>query len=225
MRAFSIATVRRGQDVGYAGPGSRRRRPCTTEKPRLATRGFTRPSCPVAIHSSARRRLARRAWLESCSLPRACSGRPNGDFGFIYWLVSTTGAFTVTLPWAPNLGLSLSFHFDGLALMFATLITGYRRVDRRYAARYLDGHRDAGKFHISLFAFMGAMLGVVLADNVLTLFVFWELTGFTSYLLIGFEYEKPEARASSAAGAAGYRRRRPRSAGGRDSAVERWRHE
>ena len=43
--------------------------------------------------------------------------------GFIYWLVSTTGAFTVTLPWATSLGLSLSFHFDGLALMFATLIT------------------------------------------------------------------------------------------------------
>ena len=44
-------------------------------------------------------------------------------FGFVYRLVSTTGAFTVTLPWAPNLGLSLSFHFDGLGLLFATLIT------------------------------------------------------------------------------------------------------
>ena len=115
-------------------------------------------------------------------------------FGFTYWLVSTTGAFTVTLPWATNLGLSLSFHFDGLALMFATLITAIGALIVEYAARYLDGHRDAGKFHVSLFAFMGAMLGVVLADNVLTLFVFWELTGFTSYLLIGFEHEKPEAR-------------------------------
>ena len=115
-------------------------------------------------------------------------------FGFAYWLVSATGAFTVTLPWATSLGLSLSFHFDGLALMFATLITAIGALIVEYAARYLDEHQDAGKFYISLFAFMGAMLGVVLADNVLTLFVFWELTGFTSYLLIGFEYEKPKAR-------------------------------
>jgi multicomponent Na+:H+ antiporter subunit A len=115
-------------------------------------------------------------------------------FGFTYWRVSTTGAFTATLPWATNLGLSLSFHFDGLSLMFATLIAAIGALIVGYAVRYLDGHRDAAKFHVSLFAFMGAMLGVVLADNVLTLFVFWELTGFTSYLLIGFEYDKPKAR-------------------------------
>ena len=115
-------------------------------------------------------------------------------FAFTYWLVRTSGAFTVTVPWAPNLGLSLSYHFDGLALMFATLITSIGALIVLYAATYLDGHRDAGKFHVSLFAFMGAMLGVVLADNVLTLFVFWELTGFTSYLLIGFEYDKPQSR-------------------------------
>jgi len=118
-------------------------------------------------------------------------------FGFSFWLVSSSGPFTVTVPWAPNLGLSLSYHFDGLALLFAALITAIGVLIVGYAARYLDGHRDAGKFHVSLFAFMGAMLGVVLADNVLTLFVFWELTGFTSYLLIGFEHEKPQARAAA----------------------------
>ena len=53
---------------------------------------------------------------------------------------------------------------------------------------------DAGKFQISLFAFMGSMLGLVLADNLIALFVFWELTGFTSYLLIGFEHDRSEAR-------------------------------
>ena len=118
-------------------------------------------------------------------------------FGFTYWLVNTAGAFTVTVPWAANLGLSLSFHLDGLGLMFATLITAIGLLIVGYAARYLDGHKDARKCHLSLFAFMGAMLGVVLADNVLTLFVFWELTGFTSYLLIGFEHERPEARAAA----------------------------
>ena len=55
------------------------------------------------------------------------------------------------------------------------------------------GHPQAGRFYASLFAFMGAMLGVALSDNILTLFVFWELTGFTSFLLIGFEYERDDA--------------------------------
>jgi multicomponent Na+:H+ antiporter subunit A len=118
-------------------------------------------------------------------------------FGFTYWQINSGGAFTVTLPWAPNLGLSLSFHLDGLGLLFATLITAIGALIVGYAAKYLDGHEDARKFHLSLFAFMGAMLGVVLADNVLTLFVFWELTGFTSYLLIGFEHERAEARAAA----------------------------
>ena len=66
-----------------------------------------------------------------------------------------------------------------------------------YASRYLDGHPQAGRFYASLFAFMGAMLGVVLSDNILTLFVFWELTGFTSFLLIGFEHERPAARSAA----------------------------
>ena len=90
--------------------------------------------------------------------------------------------------------LSLSFNLDGLGLLFAILIAGVGTLIVLYAAEYLRGHADAGKFQVSLFAFMGSMLGVVLADNILALFVFWELTGFTSYLLIGFEHEKPEAR-------------------------------
>ena len=61
---------------------------------------------------------------------------------------------------------------------------------------------------------MGAMLGVVLSDNLILLFVFWELTGFTSYLLIGFDHDRREARARGAAGAAGDRPGRPRAARG-----------
>ncbi len=103
----------------------------------------------------------------------------------------------IELPWAPSLGLSLSFNLDGLGLLFATLITAIGALVVLYASRYLAGHARAGRFYASLFAFMGAMLGVVLSDNVLTLFVFWELTGFTSFLLIGFEHENPAARAAA----------------------------
>src|SRR6185312_15665638 len=102
--------------------------------------------------------------------------------------------FTTMVPWAPGLQLSLSFHFDGLSLVFATLIAGVGTLIVIYAAKYLEGHPQAGRFHLALFAFMGSMLGVVLSDNVIALFVFWELTGFTSYMLIGFDHDRPEAR-------------------------------
>ena len=79
-------------------------------------------------------------------------------------------------------------------MLFATVIAAVGTLIVLYAADYLRGHADAGKFQISLFAFMGSMLGLVLADNLIALFVFWELTGFTSYLLIGFEHDRSEAR-------------------------------
>src|SRR3954464_6445326 len=115
---------------------------------------------------------------------------------FIYLLgvVSTKGPFTTIVPWAPGLQLSLSFHFDGLSLVFATLIAGVGTLIVIYAAKYLEGHPQAGRFHIALFAFMGSMLGVVLSDNLICLFVFWELTGFTSFILIGFDHERQDAR-------------------------------
>ena len=81
--------------------------------------------------------------------------------------------------------------------LFATLITGIGALIVLYASSYLAGHPQASRFYASLFAFMGAMLGVVLSDNILTLFVFWELTGFTSFLLIGFEHERAAARSAA----------------------------
>ena len=108
-----------------------------------------------------------------------------------------SGSRVVELPWAPSLGLSLSFNLDGLGLLFALLITTVGALVTLYASRYLAGHAEAGRFYASLFAFMGAMLGVVLSDNILTLFVFWELTGFTSFLLIGFEHERRDARSAA----------------------------
>jgi multicomponent Na+:H+ antiporter subunit A len=108
-----------------------------------------------------------------------------------------SGAALIEVPWAPSLGLSLAFNLDGLGLLFAILITGIGALIVLYASRYLDGHDQAGRFYASLFAFMGAMLGVALSDNILTLFVFWELTGFTSFLLIGFEHGRPAARAAA----------------------------
>ncbi len=109
----------------------------------------------------------------------------------------TTGPRDVEIAWAPSLRLSLSFHLDGLGLLFALLITGIGTLVVLYASAYLGNHPQAGRFYASLFAFMGSMLGVALSDSVLTLFVFWELTGFTSFLLIGFEHDRADARSAA----------------------------
>jgi multicomponent Na+:H+ antiporter subunit A len=82
------------------------------------------------------------------------------------------GGRLVEVPWAPSLGLSLAFNLDALGLLFAILITGVGALVVLYASRYLEGHAQTSRFYASLFAFMGAMLGVVLSDNILTLFVF-----------------------------------------------------
>jgi multicomponent Na+:H+ antiporter subunit A len=118
-------------------------------------------------------------------------------FGVAMAGLDETGPILAELAWAPALGLSLSFNLDGLGLLFALLITGIGTLIVIYASSYLAGHPQAGRFFAMLFAFMGSMLGVVLSDNVLTLFVFWELTGFTSFLLIGFDHEEAASRAAA----------------------------
>jgi multicomponent Na+:H+ antiporter subunit A len=115
-------------------------------------------------------------------------------FSYEAFLVNSGGPFSVTAQWAPALNLSLSFRFDGLSTLFAILIALVGTLIVAYAAKYLEHHPQAERFHVTLFAFMGSMLGLVLSDNVIALFVFWELTGFTSYLLIGFDHDRPEAR-------------------------------
>lgn len=100
----------------------------------------------------------------------------------------------LSLNWVPSLAVNFSFFVDGLSLLFALLITGIGALILIYASGYLAGHELLGRFYFYILLFMAAMLGVVLADNLITLFVFWELTSLSSYLLIGFEHQREEAR-------------------------------
>ena len=111
--------------------------------------------------------------------------------------VRAGGVVREATAWVPTLGVKASFVLDGLSLLFALLVTGLGAIIVVYAGRYLEGHRDAGRFFLTLLAFMTAMLGVVLADNLILLFVFWEATSLCSYLLVGFKHEKEDARASA----------------------------
>ena len=109
-------------------------------------------------------------------------------------IIAAGGTVRWAWNWIPSLDVTLSFWLDGLSLMFALLITGIGALVMLYAARYLAGHPQYTRFALYLFSFMLSMLGVVLADNLIALFVFWELTTFTSYLLIGFSHADPKSR-------------------------------
>ena len=104
------------------------------------------------------------------------------------------GPIRETVDWVPALELRASFQLDGLGMLFALLISGIGALVVIYAAGYLAGDRRLGRFYLFLFSFMAAMLGIVLADNVLLLYAAWALTGITSYLLIGFDSHSPTAR-------------------------------
>ena len=99
--------------------------------------------------------------------------------------------------WVPAIGLAANFRLDGLALMFALLISGMGLLIVIYAAWYLHHDDPAGKFFSQLMLFMAAMLGIVLSDNLLLLVVFWELTSISSFLLIGYWGHKAESRAGA----------------------------
>ncbi|MBB3861891.1 multicomponent K+:H+ antiporter subunit A [Novosphingobium hassiacum] len=96
--------------------------------------------------------------------------------------------------WVPSLGLSFSLFLDAWGLLFAGLILGIGLLVIVYARFYLAAADPMGRFYVFLLLFQGAMLGVALADNVLLLLIFWELTSLTSFLLIGFWGHKAEAR-------------------------------
>jgi multicomponent K+:H+ antiporter subunit A len=99
-----------------------------------------------------------------------------------------------TWEWVPSLGLDLTLMVDPLGWMFALLILGIGLLVVIFAHSYLARDEDTGRFFASLMLFQGAMLGIVIAGNVLLLLVFWEMTSLASFLLIGFWQHRPEAR-------------------------------
>jgi multicomponent Na+:H+ antiporter subunit A len=111
--------------------------------------------------------------------------------------VASGGAIEESWPWVAGLGVRLAFRLDGLSLLFALLVTGIGALVLVYGGGYLRGDPRLPRFYSATLFFMAAMLGLVLADDAIALFVFWELTSVSSYLLIGFDHEKEEARRSA----------------------------
>ncbi len=125
---------------------------------------------------------------------------PAGLFAFFagqVGRVTTESAVLESTPWVPSFGVDVTLYLDGLSLLFALLITGLGTLVVIYAGGYLRGDRDLGRFYLALLLFMSAMLGLVLSSNLIALFVFWELTSFSSYLLIGYKHDYEESRRSA----------------------------
>ena len=100
----------------------------------------------------------------------------------------------VSYPWIAQLGLNLSFRLDGLSFLFALLILGIGLLVILYARYYLSEQERVARFFACLLLFMGSMLGLVLAGNLLLMLMFWELTSLSSFLLIGFWSQQTAAR-------------------------------
>ena len=131
----------------------------------------------------------------ACSLATAAA--PLLALGILLWLAPRVFAgelLLVSQPWLAQLGFNLSLRLDGLALLFALLILGIGLLVILYARYYLSEREAIGRFFAYLLLFMGAMLGVVLSENLLLLLTFWELTSLSSFLLIGFWGARSDAR-------------------------------
>lgn len=96
-------------------------------------------------------------------------------------------AIAVSLPWAPSLQLMVALRLDGLALLMVALVSGVGLLVLVYSRYYFDGEPGQGRMAGLLVAFAGAMLGLVVADNLVVLYVFWELTTVFSFLLIAHD--------------------------------------
>jgi len=129
------------------------------------------------------------AWVAGLSAAAACA------FGLRLGGAVLAGTVVRTaLPWAPSLGLTLSFYVDGLSLLFVLLIAGIGVLVVTYARFYMPADDPLPRFYALLLFFMAAMLGVATAGNLLLLVVFWELTSVSSFLLIGYRDEDAAAR-------------------------------
>jgi len=116
------------------------------------------------------------------------------------WLIPLTiqvdagTALIWEIEWIPSLGLTFGFYFDSLSALFALLVTGIGTLVIIYTGYYFKGDQSAWRFLAYMFLFMFSMLGLVMAGDIITLFIFWEGTSITSFLLVGYKYQDKEAR-------------------------------
>jgi multicomponent Na+:H+ antiporter subunit A len=132
-----------------------------------------------------------RDWLWVALLPLAL-------FALLSWgLITEPLPWQLRLEWIPSLDIGLDWRIDALSAQFLVLITGIGTLVFVYASGYLAHTRHAGRFYGVMLLFMAAMIGAVSADNLLVLFLCWELTSLTSFFLVGFNHTSEQARTAA----------------------------
>ena len=118
-----------------------------------------------------------------------------GYFVFNIKNIYLGGTIYKTWAFASNVGLDINLKLDGLSLLFALLITGIGTLVILYSCYYMSiADEKLHKFYIFLLIFMSAMLGIVLSDNLLSMYMFWEMTSVSSFLLISYWHENDASR-------------------------------
>ncbi|MED4454080.1 Na+/H+ antiporter subunit A [Metabacillus fastidiosus] len=109
--------------------------------------------------------------------------------------ISKGSTTLATIPWLPSLDINFTAYIDGLSLIFGLLIAGIGTLVILYSIYYMSKHHEElHSFYVYLLLFMGAMLGLVFSDNIFVLYVFWEITSVSSFLLIAYWYEREKSR-------------------------------
>ncbi len=124
-------------------------------------------------------------------------GVPMVLFGYFVTFLSydlSSGPIIYSVPWISQLHIHFTVYLDSLSLLFALIITGVGSLVVLYSIFYMSKREALHNFYVYLLIFMGAMLGVVLSDNLLVLYTFWEMTSFSSFLLIAYWYQRKNSR-------------------------------
>ncbi|MCK9441139.1 MAG: NADH-quinone oxidoreductase subunit L [Methanothrix sp.] len=100
-----------------------------------------------------------------------------------------------SMPWFANFNVGILI--DPLALVMLLMVTFVVTLIHTYANGYMNGDPGSARYFAEAALFTASMLGLIYADNLIQLFIFWELVGLCSYLLIGFWYRKPSAAAAA----------------------------
>lgn len=124
-------------------------------------------------------------------------GVPMVLFGYFVTFLSydlSSAPIIYSVPWISRLHIHFTVYLDSLSLLFALIITGVGSLVVLYSIFYMSKREALHNFYVYLLIFMGAMLGVVLSDNLLVLYTFWEMTSFSSFLLIAYWYQRKNSR-------------------------------
>ena len=114
-------------------------------------------------------------------------------FSLVPALFGTEEALTSTAAWMPSIGIDAGVFIDPLSVLFAVLVAFFGLIIAIYSQSYMKEEEGLTRYYFLLLLFIGSMIGLVIADNFLQMFIFWEMVGLCSYSLISFWYHRPES--------------------------------